>query len=179
MSGTHPLVSANMEYAKDFGEKANLAGTPSRKIAVLACMDTRLEPEASLGLKLGEANIIRNAGGRASDDAIRSLIVSTTLLGSNEIFIVHHTDCGMESRTNEQVAAAVREGRGPAGVEANYMDWLSISGQPETLIEDVTRVRHHPLINPLIPIYGYLIDVKTGLLIEVSEALQAGKPLAT
>jgi len=122
------VLAANETYAKDFGDKAKLPMPPARRFAILTCMDARLDPAKFAGLSEGDAHVIRNAGGRASDDAIRSLVISHKLLGTNEWFVVHHTDCGMETFTDEVMRALLRQttprrsgreagrmsGRGPA-----------------------------------------------------------------
>jgi carbonic anhydrase len=95
------VLAANAAYAKAFGDKVNLARPPARRFAVLTCMDARLDPAKFAGLAEGDAHVIRNAGGRASDDAIRSLVISYKLLGTREWFVIHHTDCGMETFTDE------------------------------------------------------------------------------
>ena len=95
------VLAANKKYAKDFGDKGKLAMPPARRFAILTCMDARLDPAKYAGLAEGDAHVIRNAGGRASDDAIRSLVISHKLLGTNEWFVIHHTDCGMETFTDE------------------------------------------------------------------------------
>src|SRR5579862_3972541 len=98
------VLSANEKYSADFGERAKLAMPPARHFAILTCMDARLDPAKFAGLDEGDAHVIRNAGGRASQDAIRSLVISYKLLGTREWFVVHHTDCGMEFFTNEVMA---------------------------------------------------------------------------
>src|ERR1700685_2098931 len=95
------VLEANTKYAADFGDKAKLATPPARRIAVVTCMDARLDPAKFLGLSEGDAHVIRNAGGRASEDAIRSLVISYKLLGTKEFFVIHHTDCGMELFSGE------------------------------------------------------------------------------
>src|ERR1700751_4188543 len=95
------VVSANEKYAGDFGDKSKLALPPARRFAILTCMDARLDPAKYAGLSEGDAHVIRNAGGRASDDAIRSLVISYKLLGTREFFVIHHTECGMLFFTNE------------------------------------------------------------------------------
>src|SRR6201988_3812087 len=95
------VLAANVAYAASFGDKGELALPPARGFAVLTCMDARLDPAKYAGLAEGDAHVIRNAGGRASDDAIRSLVISYKLLGTREFFVIHHTDCGMEFFTNE------------------------------------------------------------------------------
>src|SRR5271163_3514055 len=95
------VLAANQQYSASFGDKANLALPPARRFAVLTCMDARLDPAKFAGVSEGDAHIIRNAGGRASDDAIRSLVISYKLLGTREFFVIHHTDCGMGFFTND------------------------------------------------------------------------------
>ena len=183
------VLAANAAYAKDFGKKADLPAPPGRRFAILTCMDARLDPAQYAGLAEGDAHVIRNAGGRASDDAIRSLVISYKLLGTREWFVIHHTQCGMETFTDEVMrnllASSLRtasigdsgwqdSGQGPGSTEGSYVDWLTISDSTQSVIEDVTRIRNHPLVPGDIPIYGYIYDVKTGRLEEVSEATQAG-----
>ncbi len=191
MTHLDDIREANHEYSSSFGDKAELSHAPQRNIAVLTCMDTRLEPDSLMGLELGQANFIRNAGGRASNDAIRSLVVAYKLLGVTEFYVVHHTDCGMASVTGEQIADLLADSLSPAvrvdgelknygeergSVEGRYIDWLTIGSEPRALINDVLRIRNHPLIPAEIPIYGLIFDVKTGELIEVPEAMAAGQP---
>jgi len=179
------VLAANKEYAENFGDKKDLALPPARKFAILTCMDARLDPAKYAGLAEGDAHVIRNAGGRASDDAIRSLVISYKLLGTKEFFIVHHTDCGMEFFTNESISdllsksletAALDEngfhdvGKGPGSTEGKYINFLTVSDREGAVIEDVQRVRNHPLVPESIPVYGYIYDVKSGKLIEVEGA---------
>src|SRR6185295_7159463 len=103
------VVSANKKYATDFGDKGKLALPPARRFAILTCMDARLDPAKYAGLSEGDAHVIRNAGGRASDDAIRSLVISHKLLGTNEWFVIHHTNCGMEFFTSELMGELLEE----------------------------------------------------------------------
>ena len=103
------IISANKKYVKEFGEKSNLGAAPKKRLAILTCMDCRLEPLKFLGLELGDAHIIRNAGGRASDDAIRSLVISSTHLDTNEWLVIHHSECGMEGFTQEEMGKALKE----------------------------------------------------------------------
>ncbi len=184
------VLAANQAYAANFGDKGRLAMPPARHFAILTCMDARLQPSKYAGLAEGDAHVIRNAGGRASDDAIRSLIISYKLLGTREWFVVHHTDCGMETFTDQvmrQLLASSLEtakfdgkewrdtGKGPGSPEAEFVDWLTISDQSQSVCADVQRIRSHPLVPRNIPIYGYIYDVKTGRLIEVAEAIKLGK----
>jgi carbonic anhydrase len=134
--------------------------------------------------------VIRNAGGRASNDAIHSLVISYKLLGAQEWFVIHHTECGMEffddGRMREILGQSLETaeldadgfhdvGSGPGSSEARYIDWLTISDPQQAVAADVARIRAHPLVPARIPIYGYLYDVKTGRLIEVPEATAAGR----
>lgn len=184
------VLAANAAYAESFGDKADLALPPARSFAILTCMDARLDPAKYAGLAEGDAHVIRNAGGRASDDAIRSLVISTKLLGTREWFIIHHTDCGMEYFTDTVMRGLLAQsletaqigpdgfvdvGTGPGSAEGEYIDWLAISDLAQSVTDDVRRVRSHPLVPKTLPIYGYLYDVKTGKLVEVPEATQAGK----
>jgi len=184
------VLAANADYAKNFGNKANLPMPPGRSFAILTCMDARLDPAHYAGLAEGDAHVIRNAGGRASDDAIRSLVISYKLLGTREWFVVHHTNCGMETFTDDimrDLLASSLEtatidasgwhdtGTGLGSTEGHFIDWLTIKDQSASVTADVQRIRNHPLVPATIPIYGYIYDVKTGKLIEVPEATAAGK----
>ena len=189
MSVRDEVLRANEEYARSFGAKAELALPPARAFAILTCMDARLDPAKYAGLSEGDAHVIRNAGGRASDDAIRSLVISYKLLGTKEWFVIHHTNCGMEFFTDAvmrgllasslQTAALGPDGfydvgAGPGSSEANYIDWLTIADNAQSVAEDVRRIRTHPLVPASIPIYGYLYDVGTGRLLEIEAATAAG-----
>jgi carbonic anhydrase len=184
------VLKANGAYAAAFGDKGKLPLPPARRFAILTCMDARLDPAKYAGLKEGDAHVIRNAGGRASDDAIRSLVISHKLLGTNEWFVIHHTDCGMELFTDEVMRGLLRQsldtaqldadgwhdvGHGPGSAEGDFVDWLTIKSQAESVTSDVGRIRAHPLVPSDVPIYGYVYDVKTGRLIEVPEATKAGR----
>jgi carbonic anhydrase len=184
------VVAANQSYAADFGEKGKLAMPPARRFAVLTCMDARLDPAKFAGLAEGDAHVIRNAGGRASDDAIRSLVISHKLLGTLEWFVIHHTDCGMETFTNEIMAdllsssletAALTgqgwkdQGQGPGSAAGGFVHWLTIKDLAQSVVDDVKRIKQHPLVNKSIPVYGYIYDVRSGKLIEVPDATAAGK----
>src|SRR6201998_542574 len=179
------VLAANQRYAADFGDKAKLAMPPARRFAVLTCMDARLDPAKYAGLSEGDAHVIRNAGGRASDDAIRSLVISYKLLGTREFFVIHHTDCGMEFFTNdlmrgllnssletaELTANGFRDvGKGPGSRAGEYIEWLTIKNQKQAVLDDVARIRNHPLVPNSIPVHGYLYDVRSGKLLEVEAA---------
>lgn len=184
------VLSANKSYVSTFGEKGKLAMPPARHFAILTCMDARLDPAKYAGLAEGDAHVIRNAGGRASDDAIRSLVISYKLLGTREWFVIHHTNCGMETFTDEimrgLLASSLKtssvdeggwhdSGQGPGSTEGNYIDWLTINDNPSSVVEDVTRIRNHPLVPGDIPIYGYIYECESGKLVEIPEATAAGK----
>lgn len=184
------VLGANAEYAANFGDKGKLALPPARHFAILTCMDARLDPAKYAGLSEGDAHVIRNAGGRASDDAIRSLVISYKLLGTKEWFVIHHTNCGMELFTNDimgdllskslKTASIDASGwhdccEGPGCAEGKYINWLTIKTQEESVLEDVLRIRNHPLVPAEIPIYGYVYDVYSGKLVEVPAATAAGK----
>ena len=156
---------ANSKYAEEFGEKADLPLPPAKRLAVLTCMDARLEPLKFLGLELGDAHVIRNAGGRASDDAIRSLVISNMFLGTNEWMVIHHSDCGMETFTQEEMGKLLKEKFNT--VEGEFINWLSISDRIESVKNDVLHIREHPLVSDDIKLSGYLFDTKTGELTEV------------
>jgi len=187
------VLSANEQYAATFGEKSQLALPPARGFAILTCMDARLDPAKYAGLFEGDAHVIRNAGGRASDDAIRSLVISYKLLGTREWFVIHHSNCGMEFFTDEVMRGLLANsletaalgadgftdvGTGPGSSEGEYIDWLTISDQASSVAADVTRIRNHPLVPGSIPIYGYIYDVATGRLVEVQAATEAGAALS-
>jgi carbonic anhydrase len=184
------VLAANQRYATDFGDKAKLAMSPARHFAILTCMDARLDPAKFAGLTEGDAHVVRNAGGRASDDAIRSLVISYKLLGTREWFVIHHTNCGMEFFTNDVMrgllansleTASLTEkgfqdvGKGPGSRAGEFIEWLTIRDQQQSVRDDVQRIREHPLVPKKIAIYGYVYDVKSGRLLEVPEANQPGE----
>lgn len=184
------VLVANGQYAASFGDKGNLPLPPGRRFAILTCMDARLDPAKYAGLAEGDAHVIRNAGGRASDDAIRSLVISYKLLGTREWFVIHHTNCGMELFDNDIMGGLLASslktasidqrgwhdsGEGPGSTEGRYINWLTFADNARSVLEDVLRIRNHPLVPGDIPIYGYIYDVKSGRLEEVPEATTAGK----
>jgi carbonic anhydrase len=191
MSVYEEVITANKEYVAAFGDKGNLALPPARHFAILTCMDARLDPAKYAGLSEGDAHVIRNAGGRASDDAIRSLVISYKLLGTNEWFVIHHSNCGMEFFTDEVIRGLLANsldtaelgadgfkdvGAGPGSAEASYVDWLTIADNAQSVVDDVSRIRTHPLVPGRIAIFGFIYDVATGQLVEVPEASKAGRP---
>ena len=189
MSVLNEVLAANEKYAAEFGTKSQLALPPARQFAILTCMDARLDPAKYAGLSEGDAHVIRNAGGRASDDAIRSLVISYKLLGTKEWFVIHHTNCGMEFFSDDVMrgllsssleTAALGDhgfydvGTGPGSAEGAYIDWLTIPNQEQSVVDDVVRIRCHPLVPSSIAVFGYVYDVTSGRLIEVPAATTAG-----
>lgn len=187
------VLAANQRYAADFGDKAKLAMPPARHFAILTCMDARLDPAKFAGMAEGDAHVIRNAGGRASDDAIRSLIISYKLLGTREWLVIHHTNCGMEFFTNDvmrgllanslETAALTDEGfqdvgKSPGSRAGEYIEWLTIRDQEQSVRDDVQRIREHPLVPQNIAIFGYIYDVKSGRLMEVPGAQRPAQAVA-
>ena len=185
------MLAANAKYAANFGNKGAFTSPPGRHIAILTCMDGRIDPAKMAGLAEGDAHVIRNAGGRASDDALRSLVISYKLLGTREWFVVHHTDCGMEYFTDEIMRGLLHSslktasvdasgwhdsGEGPGSIEGDYIDWLTIKDRAQGVVDDVQRIRQHPLVPRDITIYGFIYDVKSGKLVEVPKATEIGKP---
>jgi carbonic anhydrase len=191
MSVLNEVLQANEAYAADFGARADLALPPARQFAILTCMDARLDPAKYAGLNEGDAHVIRNAGGRASDDAIRSLVISYKLLGTKEWFVIHHSNCGMEFFTDDVMRSLLSHsletaalgdggfydvGQGPGSDEARYVNWLTIDDQQKSVLADVRRIRANTLVPDSIAIYGYIYDVSTGRLVEVPLATEAGAP---
>jgi len=187
------VIAANQAYAAGFGAKGNLAMPPARRFAILTCMDARLDPAKFAGLAEGDAHVVRNAGGRASDDAIRSLVISHKLLGTDEWFVIHHTNCGMEYFTNEVIRGLLAKsldtatldangwrdtGPGPGSRAGEYIEWLTIKDQEQSVRDDVERIASHPLVPRSISIYGYIYDVRTGRLNEVAGAARPGAAAA-
>jgi len=162
MSNFDDFVQADARYAATF-TKADLPMPPGRKIAVIACMDARLDPAKFLGLQEGDAHVIRNAGGRAAD-AIRSLIISQQLLGTREIAVIHHTDCGMLTFTEEQLHQKLHD---EFNIHAE-IDFLPFTDVEQSVRDDVETIRTSPLLIPDLPIRGYVYDVQTGQLHEVN-----------
>lgn len=183
------IVEANQSYVTAFGEKAKLVGAPRRKTAILTCMDARMDPAKFLGLHEGDAHVIRNAGGRATEDVIRSLVVSAKLMGTTDWFVIHHTSCGMQSHTDDEIRHMLgleddsehhtntnwhhvwKSARTPAHIE-----WMTFSDLSQSIIDDVERIRVHPLVPPAIRIYGYIYHIHHGTLEPVAEANRIGTP---
>ena len=163
MSVVPDFLAANAQYAATF-DQGHLPMPPGRKVAILTCMDARLDPAKALGLAEGDAHVIRNAGGRASDDALRSLIISEQLLGTREIVVIHHTDCGMLTFTNAQLREQLAH---EFGVDASAIDFLPFADVAQTVRVDVATIRHAPFIPEDIPVSGFIYDVTSGRLMPV------------
>ncbi len=157
---------ANERYAASF-DKGDLPTPPARGVAVVTCMDARLHPEEFLGLEVGDAHVIRNAGGRVSEDAIRSLVISERLLGTEEIVVIHHTDCGMLTFSNDDLTAKIKE---DLGVDTTGRDFLPFSDLEQSVRDDVETLRNSDLIPDDILISGAIYDVQSGELREVARS---------
>lgn len=176
------VMDANQAYVASFGDKGDLALPPARGFAILTCMDARLDPAKYAGLAEGDAHVIRNAGGRASDDAIRSLVISHKLLGTREWFVIHHTDCGMELFDGATMASLLETSRATASfdgtawantkaeggsIEGWHVAWLTFKDLAQSVRDDVARIRNHPLTPKDVPVWGFIYDVKSGQLLPV------------
>lgn len=160
MSVTDELLAANAEYAATFDGPLPLP--PARRVAVVACMDARLDVHRVLGLAEGDAHVIRNAGGAVTDDVIRSLAISQRLLGTREIVLIHHTDCGMLTFTNDALRSQLRE---RFDGQSTDLDFLPFSDVEQSVRDDVAAIRDHSFIPDDIPVSGFIYDVTTGKLI--------------
>ncbi len=163
MSTTDELLQNAESYAGSF-EQGDLPLPPGRKVAILACMDARLNPYGLLGLSEGDAHVIRNAGGVVSDDAIRSLAISQNLLGTEEIMLIHHTDCGMLTFTDDELAEKLE------GETGQRPEWraLAFSDLEQDVREGIQRIRSSPFIPRTDRVRGFIYEVETGGLREVS-----------
>lgn len=163
MSVTDQLLKNNAAYAETFSGPLPLP--PAKNIAIVACMDARLNVYAALGLNEGDAHVIRNAGGVITDDEIRSLAISQRLLGTKEIVLVHHTDCGMVTFTDDEFTAAIEKDTGvrPAWTAESFVD------AGEDVRHSLRRVRNSPFIPHTDSVRGFVFDVATGLLDEVTD----------
>jgi carbonic anhydrase len=154
------ILAANERYAAGF-DKGDLPIPPARRLAVVTCMDARLDPAKFLGLEEGDAHVIRNAGGLVTDDALRSLVISHWLLGTQEALVVAHTDCGMLTFTNEQLRAKLAE---QAGADASEIDFLPFPDLEESVRSSVRRIRESPFLPDSFSASGFVYDVRTGRL---------------
>lgn len=159
------ILRANAEYAKTF-TLDGLEGTAARGLGVITCIDTRIEPLQMLGLVPGDAKILRNAGARITDDVLRSLVLAVNLLGVDRVCIVQHTDCGVYDTTNEELRSTIAKQQ---GVDASAWDFLPIDDHARILREDIARIRACPLLPGDLPVHGYVYDVHTGLLTDLTD----------
>jgi len=164
MSVAQEFQKTNEAYASSF-HQGDLPMPPARHVAVLTCMDARLLPSRFLGLEEGDAHVIRNAGGRASDDAIRSLAISQQLLGTNEVVVIHHTDCGMLTFSNEDLRKKLKQ---QLDADAEGIDFLPFKDLEQSVRDDVATIKNSPLLLKNIEVSGFIYDVKSGKLLPVS-----------
>jgi carbonic anhydrase len=172
MGAIDEALSANQRYAEQF-DQGRLPMPPGRKMAVLACMDARLDVPRILGLKAGEAHIIRNAGGIATEDAIRSLIISHHLLGTREFLLIHHTDCGMLTFRDEELRERLRKSTGVSAPAPAVFH--AFSNLEDDVRRQIDTLRAHPWIPKEVAIRGFIYDVTTGRLNEVTSAAAGGR----
>jgi carbonic anhydrase len=168
MATTDELLAANERYAARF-DKGHLPLPPARRVAIVTCMDARIDPAKALGLSEGDAHVIRNAGGRAHE-ALRSLVISQRLLGTREVVVIHHTDCGMLTFTDDELRGKVRE---ELGADASHIAFLPFKDLGASVRQDVAYLRASPLIPEDVPIRGFVYDVRTGTVSEVTVEEQA------
>ena len=173
MSVTDELLENNAAYAASF-DKDGLPMPPGRKVAVVACMDARLNPYGALGLREGDAHVIRNAGGVVTDDAIRSLAISQRLLGTEEIILIHHTDCGMLTFTDDEFKRSIQE---EVGIKP---EWAaeSFPDLDEDVRQSIARIQASPFIPRKDGVRGFVYDVATGKLREVRVAHRQRRAVA-
>ncbi len=164
MTAAQEFLKANEAYAATF-QKGDLPMPPARHVAILTCMDARLHPARFLGLQEGDAHVIRNAGGRASEDALRSLIISEQLLGTTEIVVIHHTDCGMLTFSNDDLRTRLQQ---EFKADASGIDFLPFGNLEQSVREDIATIKASPFIPDNIPVSGFLYDVKSGRLLPVT-----------
>jgi carbonic anhydrase len=153
------LLTSNEKYAANF-KQGGLAAPPAKKIAILTCMDARISVKDILGLNLGDAHIIRNAGGIATDDAIRSLIISHELLGTEEFIVINHTDCGMLKYKDQDLQKKISE---KFNIDTSSLKFYTFSNLEENIREQINKIKSSPFF-PNVPVHGYVYDVKTGKL---------------
>jgi carbonic anhydrase len=164
MSEVQEFQKANAAYASSFS-KGNLPMPPGRHVAILTCMDARLDPARFLGLEEGDAHVIRNAGGRASEDALRSLTISEQLLGTNEVVVIHHTDCGMLTFSNEDLRKKLKQ---ELNADAEHVDFLPFKDLEQSVRDDVATIKNSPFIPKNIEVSGFIYDVRSGRLLPVT-----------
>jgi carbonic anhydrase len=165
MTVTDELLANAQTYAARF-DKGDLPMPPAKRLAIVACMDARLDPQGLLGLQEGDAHVIRNAGGVVTDDAIRSLAISQRLLGTEEIILIHHTDCGMLTFTDDEFRSSVQA---DTGIKP---EWAaeSFSDVDEDVLQSIARIKASPFIPRKDAVRGFVYDVRSGRLREVTSA---------
>ena len=164
MAVVQEFLKANEAHAAKF-QKGHLPMPPARQVAVLTCMDARIDPARILGLEEGDAHVIRNAGGRASEDAIRSLVISQQLLGTNTVVVIHHTDCGMLTFSNADLRTKLKQ---ELKADADHIDFLPFKDLEQSVRDDVATLKASPLIPDNVDISGFIYDVKSGKLSPVT-----------
>ncbi len=166
MAEIEKIREANRSFAERF-DAGGLDTPPARRLVVLTCMDARLDPARFCGLAIGDAHVIRNAGGRASDDAVRSLIISSRLLGTNEFVVIHHTECGMLTFTDDDLRMKLRD---ETGADASHLEFLPFADLEQSVRDDVERLRADAFLPPDAIVSGHVYDVRSGQLREVVPA---------
>ncbi|HSK15123.1 MAG TPA: carbonic anhydrase [Gaiellaceae bacterium] len=169
MSEREILQAANEVYA-DLFSLGHLPMPPARRLAVVTCMDARLDPAAFLGLEPGDAHVIRNAGGIVTDDALRSLVISHWLLGTQEVAVVVHTDCGMLTFTNDSLRAKLAH---ETGADASNVDFHPFPDLEQSVRDSLGRIRESPLLPDSLELSGWVYDVRSGRIEQVREAVRA------
>ena len=166
MAGDHvtTVLEANRAYVDAF-DRGELEIAPARPLLVLTCIDARLDPAAFLGLELGDGHVLRNAGGRVTDDVVRSAAISSWLLGTREFLVIHHTDCGMAKFTNEALQGMIRDA---TGVDVTDEDFLPFTDVEESVRDDVARLRDVKTLPEDVRVTGFVYDVRTGEISEVA-----------
>ncbi|MFD1933613.1 MULTISPECIES: beta-class carbonic anhydrase [Nonomuraea] len=162
MTAFDDLLAANETYARTFAY-SGLTGKAARGLAVVTCMDSRIDPLGLLGLRAGDAKILRNAGARVTDDVLRTLVLAVYLLGVERVLVMPHTDCGMAKVTDPDVHALTQE----RGVDTRSLEFHTVPDQDAALRHDLTRIRTSPFLPPGMPIAGAIYDVHTGKLMPV------------
>lgn len=160
------MVQANQAFVEGFDE-GDLEIPPARGVVVLTCIDGRIDPARVLGIDIGDAHVVRNAGGRASDDAIRSLTISSWLLGTREFVVIHHTDCGMMKFTDDALRQKIEDEK---GVDVGKTDFLTFADLDQSVRDDVETIRALDSLPDGVEVSGYVYDVRTGRLREVVPA---------
>jgi carbonic anhydrase len=161
------LLEANRRYRTEFHD-SGVAGKAAKGLAVLTCIDSRIDPLAMLGLRAGDAKIIRNAGARATDDALRSLVLAANLLDVVRVCVVHHTECAMVGPTDDELRATIGAAR---GVDASGWEFLTSTDQLATLRSDIARITSCPLLPADLEVAGFVFDVHSGELMPVDDDL--------